>query len=78
MVDSVRSYSSTTIKSIHGQFGQISSGSILGRLERGTITDFGRFFRNDIFFLFWRLQITDLARGYSPPIIKSIGPILRR
>ncbi|CAL1398493.1 unnamed protein product [Linum trigynum] len=78
MVDSARGYSSTTIKSIQGQFGRISSGSIFGRLQRGTITDFGRFFRNAIFFRFWRLQITDLARGYSPPIIKSIDPILRR
>ncbi|CAL1352572.1 unnamed protein product [Linum trigynum] len=76
MVDSARGYSSTTIKSIKGQFGQISSWSIFDILQRGTITDFGRFFRNAIFFQFLRLQITDSARGYSPTIIKSIGPIL--
>ncbi|CAL1398500.1 unnamed protein product [Linum trigynum] len=77
MVDSARGYSSTTIKYIQRQFGWISSGSIFGRLQRGNITDFGRFLRKAIFFRFWRLQITDSALGYSPPIIKSIDPILR-
>ncbi|CAL1365800.1 unnamed protein product [Linum trigynum] len=64
------------IKSIKLRFGRIYSGSIFGRFHRGTITDFGRFIRNAIFFRFERLQITESDRGYSPPIMKSIDPIL--
>ncbi|CAL1409443.1 unnamed protein product [Linum trigynum] len=64
------------IESIKHQFGRIYSGSIFGRFQRGTITDFGRFIRNAIFFLLWRLQITEAGQGYSPPIMKSIDPIL--
>ncbi|CAL1385045.1 unnamed protein product [Linum trigynum] len=63
-------------KYIKHRFGRIYSGSIFGKLKRGTITDFGRFFRNAIFFRFWMLQITKSGRGYSPPIMKSIDPIL--
>ncbi|CAL1391199.1 unnamed protein product [Linum trigynum] len=63
-------------KSIKHRLGQIYSGSIFGRLQRGTITDFVRFFRNVIFFRFWRLKITKPDRDYSPPIMKSIDPIL--
>ncbi|CAL1385998.1 unnamed protein product [Linum trigynum] len=63
-------------KSIKLRFGQIYSGSIFGRLQRGTITNFGRFFRNAIFFRFWRLQIMKSGRVYSPPIMKSIDPVL--
>ncbi|CAL1386383.1 unnamed protein product [Linum trigynum] len=63
-------------KSIKHRFERIYSWSIFGRLRRGTITDFGRFFRNAIFFRFWRLQITKSDQGYSPPIMKSIDPIL--
>ncbi|CAL1366180.1 unnamed protein product [Linum trigynum] len=66
------------IKSIKHRFGRISSGSIFSRFQKGTITDFGRFFRNAIFFRFWRLQNTDSARGYSPVIMKSIDPVLHR
>ncbi|CAL1398919.1 unnamed protein product [Linum trigynum] len=64
------------IESIKHRFGRIYSGSILGRFQRGTITDFGQFIRNAIFFRFWRLQIMEYGRGYSPPIMKSIDPIL--
>ncbi|CAL1391300.1 unnamed protein product [Linum trigynum] len=64
------------IKSIKHRFGRIYSGSIFGRFQKGTITDFGRFFRNVIFFRFWKLQIIELGRVYSPPIMKSIDPIL--
>ncbi|CAL1385617.1 unnamed protein product [Linum trigynum] len=64
------------IESIKHRFGRIYSGSIFGRFQRGTITDFGRFIRNAIFFRFWRLQITESGRGYSPSIIKSIDSIL--
>ncbi|CAL1398874.1 unnamed protein product [Linum trigynum] len=55
---------------------RIYSGAIFGRFQWGTITDFGRFIRNAIFFRFWRLQITESCRAYSPPIMKSIDPIL--
>ncbi|CAL1409533.1 unnamed protein product [Linum trigynum] len=64
------------IESIKHRFRRIYSGSIFGRLQRGTITDFGLFIRNAIFFRFRRLQITESGRGYSPPIMKSIDPIL--
>ncbi|CAL1385005.1 unnamed protein product [Linum trigynum] len=63
------------IKSIKHRFARIYSGSIFGRLQRA-ITDFGRFFLNAIFFRFCRLQITESGQGYSPPIMKSIDPIL--
>ncbi|CAL1415016.1 unnamed protein product [Linum trigynum] len=36
----------------------------------------GDFFRNATFFRFWRIQTTDSGRGYYPPIMKSIDPIL--
>ncbi|CAL1385002.1 unnamed protein product [Linum trigynum] len=61
---------------IKHRIGQIYSVSIFGRFQRGTITDFGRFIQNAIFVRFWRLQITESGRGYSPPIMKSIDPIL--
>ncbi|CAL1385577.1 unnamed protein product [Linum trigynum] len=64
------------IDSIKHRFGRIYSGSIFGRFQRGTITDFGRFIRNAIFFLFWRLQIMESGRGYSPPIMRTIDLIL--
>ncbi|CAL1365814.1 unnamed protein product [Linum trigynum] len=64
------------IEFIKHLFGPIYSGSIFGRFQRGTITDFGRFIGNAIFFRFWRLQITESGRGYSPPMMKSIDPIL--
>ncbi|CAL1398835.1 unnamed protein product [Linum trigynum] len=64
------------IESSKHRFGRIHSGSIFGRFQRGTITDFGRFIRSAIFFRFWRLQITESGRGYYPPIMKSIDPIL--
>ncbi|CAL1365816.1 unnamed protein product [Linum trigynum] len=64
------------IESIKHLFGRIYSGSIFGRFQRGTNTDFGRFIRNAIFFRFWRLQIMESGRGYSPPMMKSIDPIL--
>ncbi|CAL1409484.1 unnamed protein product [Linum trigynum] len=64
------------IESIKHRFGRIYSGKIFGRFQRGTITYFGLFIRNAIFFLFWRLQMTESGRGYSPPIMKSIDPIL--
>ncbi|CAL1386451.1 unnamed protein product [Linum trigynum] len=64
------------IESIKLRFGRIYSGSIFGRFQRDTITDFGRFIRNAIFFRFWRLQIKESGGGYSPPIMKSIDPIL--
>ncbi|CAL1373056.1 unnamed protein product [Linum trigynum] len=64
------------IESIKHRFGRIYSVSIFGILQRGTITDFLRFIRNAIFFRFWRLQIKESGRGYSPPIMKSIDPIL--
>ncbi|CAL1398706.1 unnamed protein product [Linum trigynum] len=64
------------IESIKHRFGRIYSGSIFGRLQRGTITDFGRFIRNAILFRFWRLQITESSKGYSPPIMKSIDVFL--
>ncbi|CAL1385578.1 unnamed protein product [Linum trigynum] len=64
------------IESIKHRFRRIYSGSIFGRFQRGTITNFGRFIRNAIFFRFWRLQITESGRGYSPSIMKSIDPIL--
>ncbi|CAL1398671.1 unnamed protein product [Linum trigynum] len=38
------------IESIKHRFGRIYSGSIFGKFQRGTITDFGRFIRNAIFF----------------------------
>ncbi|CAL1363630.1 unnamed protein product [Linum trigynum] len=66
------------IESIKHRFGRIYSRSIFGIFQRGTITDFRLFFRNAIFFRFWRLQITNPGRGYSPPIMKSIDPILHR
>ncbi|CAL1365808.1 unnamed protein product [Linum trigynum] len=66
------------IESINHRFGRIYSGSIFGRFQRGTITDFRRFIRNAIFSRFWRLQITESGRGYSPQIMKSIDPILHR
>ncbi|CAL1390856.1 unnamed protein product [Linum trigynum] len=64
------------IESIKHRFGRIYPGSIFGRFQRVTITNFGRFIRNTIFFRFLRLQITESGRGYSPPIMKSIDPIL--
>ncbi|CAL1415093.1 unnamed protein product [Linum trigynum] len=64
------------MESIKHRFGQIYSGSIFGRFQRGTITDFGGFIRNAILFRFWRLQIMESGRGYSPTIMKSIDPIL--
>ncbi|CAL1365960.1 unnamed protein product [Linum trigynum] len=64
------------IKSIKHRFGRIYSGSFFGRFQRGSITNFERFFRNAILFRFWRLQITRSDRGYSPPKMKSIDPIL--
>ncbi|CAL1390854.1 unnamed protein product [Linum trigynum] len=64
------------IESIKHRFGWIYSGSIFGRFLRDTIIDFGQYIRNAIFFRFWRLQITESGRGYSPPIMKSIDPIL--
>ncbi|CAL1415066.1 unnamed protein product [Linum trigynum] len=64
------------IESIKHRFGPIYSGSIFGIFQRSTIKDFGRFIRNAIFFRFWKLQITKSGRGYSPPIMKSIDPIL--
>ncbi|CAL1390850.1 unnamed protein product [Linum trigynum] len=64
------------IESIKLRFRRIYSGSIFGRFQRGTITDFRRFIRNAIFFRFWRLQITESGRGYSPLIMNSIDPIL--
>ncbi|CAL1399015.1 unnamed protein product [Linum trigynum] len=66
------------IESIKHRFGLIYSGSIFGRFQGGTITDFGRFIQNAIFLRFWRVQITESGRGYSPPIMKSIDPILHR
>ncbi|CAL1365812.1 unnamed protein product [Linum trigynum] len=64
------------IESIKHRFGRIYSESIFGRFQRGSITDFSRFIGNAIFFRFWRLQITESGRNYSPPIMKSIDPIL--
>ncbi|CAL1398833.1 unnamed protein product [Linum trigynum] len=64
------------IESIKHRFGRIYSGSIFGTFERCTITDFRRFIRNAIFFRLWGLQITKSGRGYTPPIMKSIDPIL--
>ncbi|CAL1414671.1 unnamed protein product [Linum trigynum] len=64
------------IDSIKHRFVRIYSGSNFGIFQRGTITDFGRFIRNTIFFRFWRLKINESDRGYSPPIMKSIDPIL--
>ncbi|CAI0397712.1 unnamed protein product [Linum tenue] len=64
------------IKSIKRRFCRIYSRSIFGRFQKGTITDIGRFFRNVIFFRFWRQHITESGRGYFPPIMKSIDPIL--
>ncbi|CAL1415095.1 unnamed protein product [Linum trigynum] len=64
------------IESIKQRFRRIYSGSFLGRFQRGTITDFGRYIRNATFFQFWRLQFTESGRGYSPPIMTSIDPIL--
>ncbi|CAL1398705.1 unnamed protein product [Linum trigynum] len=64
------------IKSIKHRFVRIYSGSILGRFQSGTVTDFRRFIRNAIFFRFRKLQNTKSVRGYSPPTMKSIDPIL--
>ncbi|CAL1399013.1 unnamed protein product [Linum trigynum] len=64
------------IESIKHRFGRMFSGSIFGRFQKATISDFGQFIRNAIFFRFWRLQITESGRGYSPMIMKSIDPIL--
>ncbi|CAL1409534.1 unnamed protein product [Linum trigynum] len=64
------------IESIKHRLGRIYSGSIFGRFLRGSITDFGRFIRNAIFFRFRRLQITESGLGYSTSIMKSIDPIL--
>ncbi|CAL1414853.1 unnamed protein product [Linum trigynum] len=64
------------IESIKHRFWWIYYGSIFGRFQRGTITDFSRYFRNAIFFRFWKLQIVESCKGYSPLIMKSIGPIL--
>ncbi|CAL1399016.1 unnamed protein product [Linum trigynum] len=75
-MDSPCGYSPTMIESIKHRFGRIYSGSSFGRFQRGTITYFGRFIRNAIFFLFWSPQITESGRGYSSPIMKSIDPIL--
>ncbi|CAL1398624.1 unnamed protein product [Linum trigynum] len=64
------------IESIKHRFGRIYSGLLFGRFQRGTITNFQRFIQNAIFFRFGRLQIMESGRGYSPPIMKSIDPIL--
>ncbi|CAL1415097.1 unnamed protein product [Linum trigynum] len=66
------------IESFKHRFRRINSGSIFGKFQSGAITDFGQFIRNAIFFRFWRLQIRESVRGYSPPIMKSIDPILHR
>ncbi|CAL1372650.1 unnamed protein product [Linum trigynum] len=64
--------------SIQHQFGQIYYGSIFGRFQRDTITDFGRFFRIANFLQFWRLKITESGRDYSSTMIKSIENRFRR
>ncbi|CAL1386298.1 unnamed protein product [Linum trigynum] len=64
------------IETIKHRFGRIYFGSVVGRFHRGIIIDFGLFIRNAIFFRFKRLQITESGRGYYPPIMKSIDPIL--
>ncbi|CAL1386126.1 unnamed protein product [Linum trigynum] len=64
------------IKSIKRRFGQIYSGSIFARFKSGTITDYDDLSEIPFSVDSGGCTSRNSGRAYSPPIMKSIDPIL--